>query len=161
MAEPASTAAPEAGGKKSRGKILILAAVVALALGVGGGAAFAFFGTGSARAERPAEPKPIQYYEIKNSFTSNLRESDRLIQVKIAVSTTGGEEVLAALERHQPAIVAEVLSSLSSATEEQAESREGRERLGAQFRKDINGVLRRNGVHGEINHVYLTGLVLQ
>ena len=64
-------------------------------------------GTGAAsHAEAPPalEHGPVAYIEIDNAFTSNLVDTGRYLQLRISVSTTGGEAVTKAIELHKPAL---------------------------------------------------------
>ena len=93
----------------------LLACVLGAAAG-GGGAAIALLkfapglgGGGSSHA--PAAPAaavpegPLEYVPIENAFTSNLADSGRYLQVKLSLSTYGGADAVAAIEKHQPALV--------------------------------------------------------
>lgn len=112
---------------------------------------------------KPPEPEvaPLEYVELPNSFTSNLKDSGRFIQVKIALSTQGGQPVVEAVERHRVAITAAVLDILADTNESDLAAAGGREALTRRMRIAINDVLqRKSGVAG-VDDVFLTSFVLQ
>lgn len=110
---------------------------------------------------RRVKQAPLSYIELDNSFTANLRDSGRYIQVKIALSTHGGEPVAQAVEQHKVAIVAATLSVLADATQADLEAPGGRERLATRMRMAINDVLMRKSGAAGIDDVFLTSFVVQ
>lgn len=115
-----------------------------------------------------AEPKPsvplvapLEYVEIDNNFTSNLKDSGRFVQLRIAISTQGGTPVVEAVNRHKPAIVSAVLGVISETTEAELADSGGRERLTRQMRLVINDVLQRKSGIAGIDDVFVTSLVQQ
>jgi flagellar FliL protein len=137
-----------------------------LVLGLGGGAAAMWFAPGLLplpSAPKPPAPKiePLSYIEIDNSFTSNLKDSGRFIQVKIALSTNGGSTVSEAVERHRIAIIAAVLGVLSETSEADLEAPGGRDRLATRMRLVINDVLQRKSGIAGVDDVFLTSFVVQ
>lgn len=116
-----------------------------------------------APAPKPRKVKqaPLSYIELDNSFTANLKDSGRYIQVKIAMSTHGGEPVAQAVEQHKVAIVAATLAVLADTTQADLEAPGGRERLAARMRMAINDVLMRKSGAAGIDDVFLTSFVVQ
>jgi flagellar FliL protein len=114
-------------------------------------------------AEKTPEPEvaPLQYVEIPTPFTANLKDTGRFVQVKIAISTQGGQPVVDAVERHQVAIVAEVLGVLTDTSEEQLATASGREALARRMRLGINDVLQRKSGIAGVDDVFLTSFILQ
>ncbi len=114
-------------------------------------------------AEKPPEPEvaPLQYVEIPTPFTANLKDTGRFVQVKIAISTQGGQPVVDAVERHRVAIVAEVLGVLTDTSEEQLATAAGREALTRRMRLGINDVLQRKSGIAGVDDVFLTSFILQ
>jgi flagellar FliL protein len=144
--------------------------VLPLLLLVGGGAAGAagaiFIPTLLPHQAGPKKPEPpvvapLEYVEIENSFTANLKDSGRFVQVKIAISTQGGPPVVEAVERHRVAIVAAVLGILSDTREVDLEAPGGREALTRRMRIAINDVLQRKSGIAGVDDVFLTSFVLQ
>lgn len=116
-----------------------------------------------AAEEKPPAPEvaPLQYVEIPTPFTANLKDTGRFVQVKIAISTQGGQPVVDAIERHRVAIVAEVLGVLTDTSEEQLATAAGREALTRRMRLGINDVLQRKSGIAGVDDVFLTSFILQ
>lgn len=107
------------------------------------------------------EVAPLQYVEIDNAFTANLKDTGRFVQVRIAVSTQGGAPVVEAVERHRLAIISAVLAVLAETGEGELSTPGGREALARRMRIAVNDVLqRKSGVAG-IDDVFLTSFVMQ
>ncbi|MGL6044039.1 MAG: flagellar basal body-associated FliL family protein [Sandaracinobacteroides sp.] len=171
MADAAAASADPAPAKKG----LLARLLVPLLLLVGGaaaGAAGAIFAptlmpqaADAEGAKKPKPPKlevaPLEYVELPNSFTANLKDSGRFVQVKIAVSTQGGQPVVEAVERHRVAIVAAVLGILSDTNEEQLHAPGGRDALARSMRIAINDVLQRKSGIAGVDDVFFTSFVLQ
>ncbi len=116
---------------------------------------------GAAPKPRKVKQAPLSYIELDNSFTANLRDSGRYIQVKIALSTHGGEPVAEAVEQHKVAIVAATLAVLADTTQQDLEAPGGRDRLAARMRMAINDILMRKSGAAGIDDVFLTSFVVQ
>ncbi len=162
-ASPISFAEPKE--KKSPAKRLL--PLLLLLLGLGAGAGGMFFAapmlSAPAAAPKPPAPKvaPLEYVEIDNSFTSNLRDTGRFMQVKVAVSTQGGKTVVEAVERHKVAIIAAVLGVLADTSEAEISAANGRDALTRRMRIAINDVLQRKSGIAGIDDVFLTSFVMQ
>jgi flagellar basal body-associated protein FliL len=104
---------------------------------------------------------PIAYLEIDHSFTANLVDTGRFLQIRIAVSTLGGEPVLQAVERHRLAIIAAVLGVLGETGEADVVRPGGREALAKRMRAAINDVLQRKSGIAGIDEVFIVTFVLQ
>ena len=144
---------------------LLLPALMLLG-GVGGGFAAAHLlppyvaALTAPKAPQP-QPSPLQYVSIDNSFTANLKDSGRFVQVQIAVSTQGGQVVVDMVERHHLAIVAAVLDVLAATTETELQQPGGRGELARRMRVAINELLQRKSGLAGVDEVYLTSFVLQ
>ncbi len=113
--------------------------------------------------KKPPAPQiaPLQYVEIDNSFTANLKDTGRFVQVKIAISTQGGQPVVEAVERHHVAIVSAVLAQLADTDEARLVQPGGREALARSMRMAINDVLQRKSGIAGVDDVFITSFVLQ
>lgn len=114
-----------------------------------------------AAAKDEATPGKLDYVELDNAFTSNLIDTGRYLQLRIAVSTTGGPVVTAALLKHKLAIVSSVLAVLGEMGDSDIASRAAKDKLRTQVRTAINDVLRRKAGTSGIDEVYFTSLVVQ
>lgn len=165
MAEAATVVLADPAKPRSRLARLIVPLAMLL-VGAGAGAAGALLVPpllADAKVEKPAQPKvsPLQYVEIKNNFTVNLKDTGRFAQVTIAVSTQGGQPIVDAIERHHVAIVAAVLDVLADTPEEMLVDAKGRQRLADAMRGAINDVLRRKAGVAGVDDVFLTSFVMQ
>ena len=123
---PPAAAAPKKKGLIGRLLLPLAILVVGAAAGVAGGVLAPHFLGAAAPAGTKApvpEVAPLEYVEIDNSFTANLKDSGRFIQVRIAVSTQGGKPVVEAVGRHRVALIAAVLGILSDTNEAEVERR--------------------------------------
>ncbi len=154
--------APPRPGLLKRLLLPLLLVLGGAAAGVGGALSVPKLLPQPADAPKPA-PKvaPLEYVEIENSFTANLKDTGRFAQVKIAVSTQGGQPVVEAVKRHNIAIVAAVLAILADTGEAELTSTGGRDALARRMRLAINDVLQRKSGIAGVDDVFLTSFVLQ
>ena len=116
---------------------------------------------GKAVAATAAPATPVEYIELDNAFTSNLADTGRYLQLRIAVSTTGGVPVTAALAQHKLAIVSAVLAVLGEVRESDVADRAAKTKLRATIRGAINDVLDRKAHVVGVDEVFFTSLVVQ
>lgn len=126
------------------------------ALGIGG-----LTGADKGHAAAPAASEPVEYVEIENAFTSNLVDTGRYLQVRLSVSTHGGETVVAAITQHKPALVSAVLAALGEVREPDIESAKAKDELRARLKGVINSALKSKGEPGGVEEVFFTSLVVQ
>jgi flagellar basal body-associated protein FliL len=171
-APPDTTSKPAKGGGMGRALFVLLAFVA----GAGAGGFGAVLGSGAlglggiggaekAHEEAPASA-PVEYVEIENAFTSNLVDTGRYLQVRLSVSTRGGETVVAAIGQHKPALISAVLSVLGECSEADVADRVAKDKLRARLKAVLNDTLKAKGVPGQggpgaIDEVFFTSLVVQ
>jgi len=115
----------------------------------------------------PAEAQPQEpiyhtsYYEFEEPFTGNLRNSIRITQAKIALSTTYEDSVLEAVRVHQLPIRAAILSILSDSTEAELRSEQGKLKIEDQITAAANEILLEKQRFPGIEHAYITSLTMQ
>lgn len=168
MAEPELPTKPVKKGGTAKTLLIVAAFAVGAAAG-GGGAVMAVMqlgglpGASKAKdaAKDDAASGKLDYVELDNAFTSNLVDTGRYLQLRIAVSTTGGPAVTAALVKHKLAIVSSVLSVLGEMGESDIANRAAKDKLRTQVRAAINDVLRRKAGTSGVDEVYFTSLVVQ
>ena len=131
------------------------AIMAAAKLGIGGG--------GSSHAEAPPALAhgPVSYVEIDNAFTSNLVDTGRYLQLRLSVSTTGGEPVANAVKLHKPALVSTVLEVLGELSEGDVADRAAKDKLRQKLKESINKTLKENGEAQGVEEVFFTSLVVQ
>lgn len=169
-----NTAPPDATGKPPRSGGLGRALFVALAFvaGAAAGGFGAVLGSGAlgigaigsgekAHAAPETTSEPVEYVEIENAFTSNLVDTGRYLQVRLSVSTRGGEAVVAAITQHKPALISAVLSVLGECSEADVADRAAKDKLRARLKAALGDTLKAKGVPNAIDEVFFTSLVVQ
>ena len=118
-------------------------------------------GHGAREVVARVEQGPLEYVDIDNAFTSNLVDTGRYLQLRISVSTTGGEPLVAAIKQHKPALISTVLSVLGELSEIDVANRAAKDKLRTRLKLAINDALTAKGVGGGIEDVFFTSLVVQ
>ena len=101
------------------------------------------------------------YYSFADEFTSNLRDSDALVQVSLACSTRRDGRVLMWLKKHELAVRSAMLTVLADTPEEDVYTMEGKQRLQKRLTAAINQVLTSNEGFGGIDDVYFKSFIIQ
>jgi len=101
------------------------------------------------------------YFEFPGTFTTNLMNSRKFVQVGIGISTQYDESVMVNVESHQLALRSEILNSMSEFSEQDVQGKAGRMLLAVALRDSINGKLMLLEGFGGIEEVHFTSFVLQ
>ena len=101
------------------------------------------------------------YFEFPGTFTTNLMNSRRFLQVGLGVSTQYDDTVMGHVEAHQLALRSEILNTMSEFSEADVQGKDGREALAAGLRESINAKLVELEDFGGIQEVHFTSFVLQ
>jgi flagellar FliL protein len=101
------------------------------------------------------------YFEFPGTFTTNLMNSRKFLQVGIGVSTQYDDTVMGHVEAHQLALRSEILNTMSEFSEEGIQGKAGREALALALRDSINTKLIALEDFGGIQEVHFTSFVLQ
>lgn len=101
------------------------------------------------------------YYTFSEAFTSNLKDTDSLIQISLACSTQRDGRVLTWLGKHELAIRSRLLAILADTPEEQIISMEGKDRLQKRMTAAINQVLVQKEGFGGVDAVYFRSFIIQ
>ena len=101
------------------------------------------------------------YFEFPGTFTTNLMNSRKFVQVGIGVSTQYDESVMVNVESHQLALRSEILNSMSEFSEQDVQGKAGRVLLAVALRDSINAKLMLLEGFGGIEEVHFTSFVLQ
>ncbi len=101
------------------------------------------------------------YYSFADEFTSNLKQSDSLIQVSLACSTRRDGRVLMWIKKHELAIRSAMLEVLADTPEEEVTTMEGKERLQKRLTAAINKVLVQTEGFGGVDAVYYRSFIIQ
>jgi flagellar FliL protein len=101
------------------------------------------------------------YYTFSEDFTSNLRNSDALVQISLACSTRRDGRVLMWLKKHELAIRSHLLEVLADTPEEDVYTIEGKDRLQKRLTASINKVLTETEGFGGVDAVYFRSMLVQ
>ena len=101
------------------------------------------------------------YYSFADDFTSNLKNSDALVQVSLAASTRRDGRVLMWIKKHELAIRSSMLTVLADTPEEDVYTMEGKDRLQKRLTGSINKVLTDTEGFGGVDAVYFKSFIIQ
>jgi len=101
------------------------------------------------------------YFMFSDEFTSNLKNSDALVQMSLACSTRRDGRVLMWLKKHELAVRSAMLNAIADTPEEDIGSLEGKERLQKRLTAAINQVLTKEEGFGGIDEVYFKSFIVQ
>jgi flagellar FliL protein len=101
------------------------------------------------------------YYSFTDEFTSNLKQSQSLVQVALACSTRRDGRVLMWIKKHELAIRSGMLEVLADTPEEDITTVEGKERLQKRLTAAINKVLTQTEGFGGVDAVYFKSFIIQ
>lgn len=101
------------------------------------------------------------YFEFPGTFTTNLRNSRKFLQLGLGVSTQYDESVMANIETHQLALRSEILNVMSEFSEEDIQGKAGREALAIALADGINLKMEKLEGFGGVEEVHFTSFVLQ
>lgn len=101
------------------------------------------------------------YYNFEGSFTSNLKDSEAMVQLSLAASTRRDGRMLMWLKEHELAIRSAILVVLGDTPEADAVTPEGKERLQQRLTAAINKVLVEEEGFGGVDAVHFQTFVVQ
>lgn len=160
-----------------KAKVIILVAVVVVLLLAGGTTAALYFGgvighSKAAAAEKGADGKaeaaaekpkgPPKYLALDPPLVVNFDRQNGVgfLQVKMQVMARK-QDVLDAVQANMPMIRNNLLLLLGNQSYKTVNSREGKEKLREESKKEVNNVLADVGAEGRVEAVYFTGFVMQ
>jgi|TARA_B100000768_G_C11259361_1_gene368049 flagellar basal body-associated protein FliL len=105
----------------------------------------------------------LAYFEMKPELLSNLYNSQRMIQVQIAVMVKENDDktLVEEIKRHSFPMRSSLLEILSQKREDQVSTLGFRDNLRAQFKEAINDVLEKRTGSRHIQELYLTEFIVQ
>ena len=101
------------------------------------------------------------YYSFTEDFTSNLKNSDGLVQFSAAASTRRDGRVLQWMKKHELAIRSDMLAVIADTPEEDVYTPEGKQRLQKRLTAAINKVLTDTEGFGGVDDVYFKSFLVQ
>lgn len=101
------------------------------------------------------------YFVFPEDFTSNLKNSDGLVQVSLAASTRRDGRVLMWMKKHELAIRSSMLAVLADTPEEDVYTLQGKEHMQKRLTDAINKVLTEREGFGGVDSVYFKTFLVQ
>jgi flagellar FliL protein len=101
------------------------------------------------------------YYSFTEDFTSNLRNSEAMVQLSLAASTRRDGRVLMWMKKHELAIRSALLVVLADTPEEDAFTPDGKVRMQKHLTDAINKVLTSTEGFGGVDAVYFKSFIVQ
>lgn len=101
------------------------------------------------------------YFTFTEDFTSNLKDTDAMVQASIACSTRRDGRVLQWLAKHELAIRSRLLEILADTPEDDVTTLAGKERLNKRMTAAINQVLVQKEGFGGVDAVYFRNFIIQ
>lgn len=101
------------------------------------------------------------YYSFSEDFTSNLKNSEALLQISLACSTRRDGRVLMWLKKHELAVRSALLEVIADTPEEDVTNIPGKERLQKRLTAAINRVLTETEGFGGVDAVYFKSFIVQ
>ena len=101
------------------------------------------------------------YFEFPGTFTTNLMNSRKFLQVGLGVSTQYDDKIMANVEAHQLGLRSEILNTISEFSEADIQGKAGREQLAKALTESINQKLIELEDFGGVAEVHFTSFVLQ
>lgn len=112
---------------------------------------------------RPHDTSAYQatYFQMPAPYTSNLADTDALVQISIAVSTYYDARVIDAIKVHETAIRSAILMMLAQEQEVAITTPQGKQELQKKLTQLINRILKEKTGYSGIDNVYFTNFVIQ
>ena len=101
------------------------------------------------------------YFEFPGTFTTNLMNSRKFLQVGVGVSTQYDDTVMGNVDAHQLALRSEILNTMSEFSEADIQGKSGREKLAKALTEAVNKKLIALEDFGGVSEVPFTSFVLQ
>ena len=101
------------------------------------------------------------YYEFAGTFTTNLDNSRKMLQLGLAVSTQYDDTVMQNVEAHELGVRSIILQRIGNYTEEDIKGEAGRKMLSEAIKEALNTELEELEGFGGIEKVHFTSFVLQ
>ena len=101
------------------------------------------------------------YFEFPGTFTTNLMNSRKFLQVGVGVSTQYDDTVMGNVDAHQLALRSEILNTMSEFSEADIQGKSGREELAKALTDAVNKKLIALEDFGGVSEVHFTSFVLQ
>ena len=101
------------------------------------------------------------YHEFERPLLTNVANSRKIVQAKIAIMTRDADTVLPNVQKHDFALRSEMLDVMRKVTETDIDSPDFRDNLAVKLNDAINNTLKRMTGRGGVEEVLFTELVVQ
>lgn len=108
----------------------------------------------------PKVYKP-SYYTMEQNFTSNLRDTDGIVQVALGMSTFYDHKVTDALKDNDMPLRSAALAVLANSDSLSLSTPQGKAQLQSQLKDAMNKVLIDKTGYGGVDSVYFTSFIIQ
>lgn len=185
MSDDQAVAAPKKKGKLGKFAVIGVGALLLAGGGVAAGLYASGAGlVGSHSTEDPNQPKLVlkdgkevaplpagahfdptkykaTYFNLEQTFTSNMRDSDGIMQVSLGISTFYDHRVVDALKDNEIPVRSAILMTLADQDAFVISTPEGKRALQKQLTDAVNAVLKAKTGYGGVDNVYFTNFIIQ
>ena len=106
-------------------------------------------------------PPKLSYFQFLLSFSANFKNDENIMNTEIALSTFKGEFYMARIKHHEPALRRVILDTIAETSEEDARTKEGKERLAKKLLHEINSKLESLSEDPAIEGVHFTAFAIR
>ena len=157
--EPDEAAEAAPAGKSKKTLFIIIGALVVL-LGGGGAAAWFFTQSDGAPKEAKEKPQTAPVYLPLETFTVNLQDGERYMQVDVTLQVADQAQA-DAIKLHMPRVRSRLLALLSSKHAEALTTAEDKQKLAQEILAQINLPFYAKGKPQQVDDVLFTSFVIQ
>ncbi|ADC71673.1 flagellar basal body-associated protein FliL [Thioalkalivibrio sp. K90mix] len=162
MAEKEVELGEEGAGEKGKKGLTWIVILLVLVFAGAGAAAAWFFLSGGDEEETGEEGPAERHYHGLEPMTVNIDGPGRIRYLRLELSVvTTDPEVIAALERHMPAVRNDVLGLLGEKHYDDLNTRDGKESLAEELREAIAEILEERDAPHDVEAVRFNELVMQ
>ncbi|WP_019024237.1 MULTISPECIES: flagellar basal body-associated protein FliL [unclassified Thioalkalivibrio] len=162
MAEKEVELGEEGAGKKGKKGLIWIVILLVLVFAGAGAAAAWFFLSGGGEEETGEEGPAERHYHGLEPMTVNIDGPGRIRYLRLELSVvTTDPEVIAALQRHMPAVRNDVLGLLGEKHYDDLNTRDGKESLAEELREAIAEILEERDAPHDVEAVRFNELVMQ
>lgn len=165
MARPAVTAEPDeaaetAPARKSKKMLFIIIGALVVLLGGGGAAAWFFTQSDGAPKEAKAKPQQPPVYLALETFTVNLQDGERYMQVDVTLQVADQAQA-DAIKLHMPRVRSRLLALLSSKHAEALATAADKQALAQEILAQVKLPFNAQAKPQQVDDVLFTSFVIQ
>ena len=103
----------------------------------------------------------LSYFQFQLSFSANFKNDKNIMNTEIALSTFKGEFYMARIKHHEPALRRVILDTIAETPEENARTKQGKEKLAEKLLYEINSKLESLSEDPAIEGVHFTTFAIR